>query len=158
MSQENSHTNAISDRESKSQPNCEDCQDIGHTLLTQQRPKRWRRRRLPPSRVPNGLCSSSPLTSPSRQDEQATGGQDQPWQSCTDDGPGASAAELKTNVTFGLLAVCPVLNDSPLSAGERSLPTSDIQVTNTRCAITPASRVTVSPPSKVRQGESAVQR
>jgi hypothetical protein len=38
MSQGNSRTNGIPNRESNSQPNCEEHRDIGHTLANQQRP------------------------------------------------------------------------------------------------------------------------
>ncbi len=74
-------------------------------------------------------------------------------------GPGTSAFELNSNVTFGTTVVCPVLNDSPCSSRERSPPT-DVQLTAMKnCPRNPTrSRVTVSPPSKVRQGESEVQR
>jgi hypothetical protein len=38
MSQGNGRTNGMPNRESNSQPNCEDYRDIGHTLANQQRP------------------------------------------------------------------------------------------------------------------------
>ena len=86
MPQGDSRTKGISDRESNSQPNCEDHRDIGHTLLTQQRPKRWRSRRLPPFRVPNGFCSSTPPT-PSRQGQKTGACSDQARNTCTDHRP-----------------------------------------------------------------------
>jgi hypothetical protein len=63
MSQGNSRTNGISDRESNSQPNCEDHRDIGHNLSS-------------PNSA-NGFCSSSLLTTAARQEEKNTASQDQ---------------------------------------------------------------------------------
>src|SRR5262249_216946 len=73
-------------------------------------------------------------------------------------GPGTSAAELKINVELGRPVEAPVVNDSPVSAGERSPPT-DIQVSCMRSTGTDTrSRITVSPPSAGLKGECAVQR
>jgi hypothetical protein len=63
MSQGNSRTNGISDRESNSQPNCEDHRDIAHNLGS-------------PNSA-NGFCSSSLLTTAARQEEKNTASQDQ---------------------------------------------------------------------------------
>jgi hypothetical protein len=74
MSQGNSRTNGISDRESNSQPNCEDHRDIGHNLSS-------------PNSA-NGFCSSSLLTTAARQEEKNTASQDQAGQSSPDDWAG----------------------------------------------------------------------
>jgi hypothetical protein len=94
MSQGNSGTNGISDRNSNSQSDCEDHRDIGHNLSS-------------PNSA-NGFCSSSLLTTAARQEKKNTASQDKARQSRAHDRTRDSrAVEIKGRVKRSLASDAP---------------------------------------------------